>query len=62
MELLTEKRVETIEALNYIADVFNKQEFIVDCKVLYGDGSRWKNIKYSGFETVYNVVLKEIKG
>ena len=60
-ELLTEKKVETIEALNYIADVFNKQGFIIDCRVLFGDGSRWKNLKYSGFETVYKVVLAELQ-
>ena len=48
---------EVSEAVNYIVRVFKKQGFAVDCNDLYGDGSSWKLIKRSGFETVYRVVL-----
>ena len=54
-------KLETIEAVRYIANVANKQGQLFDCKTLFGDGSCWAHIGYSGFEICHRAVQIEIK-
>ena len=59
--LVTEKaKLEIKEAVNYISNVANKQGSLPDCKLLFGDGARWKNLWYAWFEIVYKAVENEI--
>ena len=53
-------KLETIEAVQYIARVTNKQGQLFDCKDMFGDGSRWKNIGYSGFEICHKAVAQAV--
>lgn len=54
-------RLEAIEAVHYIANVANKQGKLFEVGVLFGDGSRWRNIGRSGFEIAYKAVASEIE-
>ena len=54
-------KLETIEAVHYIAKVANKQGQLLDCRDMFGDGSRWKHIGYSGFEICHRAVQSKIE-
>lgn len=44
---------------DYIVEVTIKQGKLLDCRVLYGDGTRFKN-NYKVFQATYNVIKETL--
>jgi hypothetical protein len=53
----TEEKNLTSEIYDYIALVTIRQNKLIDIKILYGDGSRWKG-NFNLFEQVYKEIEK----
>jgi hypothetical protein len=49
------------QAYCYIIDVTNKQGFIMEAKVLYGDGTRFPLLTLAGFKIAYDQAKEDIK-
>lgn len=56
----TEKGI--VKAYNYIIAITEKQGHLLECKELFGDGTRFKPLTYMGFECVYYTIKEMLEG
>jgi len=49
------------ETMDYLIHVYMKQGRMIEPKILFGDGSRWKPLNYKGFLAVYESIYKSVE-